>query len=169
MTSLQLAVEHQADSWSKALTNTEDFRPRRIRVAEAPEPTSSLTVHRLGARPEDVQEICWLAGIEGEMQSYLDLASNWDTYGGGPVPKETVDTAVMIARIMAEYGFSRPAICPESSGGILLEWEESDRALTVDLDGNEEFSFAYESPGNPELEGDIERFVTFLNSGVQPF
>ena len=45
----------------------------------------------------------------------------------------------MIARIMAECGFSRPA----SALRILLEWEESDRALTVDLDGNEGFSFAY--------------------------
>lgn len=168
MTSLQPVVEHQADSWSRGLTDTQYHRPRRIRVAEASEPTSSLTAHRLSAPPEGVQEIHWLASIEGEMQSYLDLAPNWDTYGGGPAPKEIVDTAVMIARIMAEYGFSRPAICPESSGGILLEWEEPDRALTVDLDGNEGFSFAYESPGRPELEGDIEHFVTFLNSGVPP-
>ena len=169
MTSLQPVVEHQTDSWSRGLTATQYHRPRRIRIAEAPEPTSSLTAHRLSAPPKGVQEIHWLAGIEGEMQSYLDLAPDWDTYGGGPVPREIVDAAVMIARIMAEYGFSRPAICPESSGGILLEWEEPDRALTVDLDGNEGFSFAYESPGSPELEGDIEHFVAFLNSGVQPF
>ena len=169
MTSLQPVVEPQADSWARGLTNTEDLRPRRIRVAETPEPTSPLTAHRLSAPPEVLQEVHWLAHIEAEMESYLDLAPNWDSYGGGPAPKEIVDAAVMIARIMAEYGFSRPAVCPESSGGILLEWEKPDRALTIDLDSNDGFSFVYESPGMPELEGDIEHFVTFLNGGVQPF
>ncbi len=169
MTSLQPAVEHQADSWPRGLTDTEDHRPRRIRVAETPEPASSLTAHRLLAPPEGWQEVHWLANIEAEMLSYLDLVPNWDSYGGGPAAKETVDTAIIVARIMAEYGFSRPAVCPEPSGGVLMEWEKPGRALTIDLDGNDGFSFVYESSGMLALEGDIERFVSFLNTGVQPF
>ena len=102
------------------------------------------------------------------MQRYLELAPNWDSYGGGPVRKEIVDMAILIVEIMARFGFSRPAVSPESSGGIFLEWEQSDRALSVDLDGNDGFSFAYESPGERELVGDIERFVSLL-AGVQPF
>lgn len=169
MTSLQPVVEHQADSWSRGLTNTEDLRPRAIRVTATPETTSSLTAHRFPAPPEVMQEVHWLANVEGEMEGYVGLAPNWDSYGGGPTPREIVDAAVIIAKIMAAYGFSRPAICPEPSGGILLEWEKPDRALTIDLDGNDGFSFVYESLERLELEGDIEHFVSFLNSGVQPF
>ena len=49
-----------------------------------------------------------------------------------------------------------------------MEWESADRALTVDLHGNDGFSFAYESPGEPELEGDFEDFVSLLNAGLPP-
>ena len=111
----------------------------------------------------------WLADVEEVMRSYLKLAPNWDSYGGVPVREEIVDLAVLIAGMMAGYGFSRPAICPESSGGVLMEWEQSDRALTVDLDRKEGFSFVYESLGGTELEGDIEHLVSLLSAGVQPF
>ena len=102
------------------------------------------------------------------MRSYLELASNWDSYGGGPVRGEIVDTAILIAEIMARFGFSRPVVCPEPSGGVLFEWEHSGRALAVDLDGNEGISFAYESSGEPESEGDFQDFMRLLSTGLQP-
>ncbi len=80
------------------------------------------------------------------MSSYLELDSNWDSYGGGPVSMRILDEAMVVAELMAICGFSRPEVCPESSGGILLEWQQSERVLTVDLDGIEEFSFAYDPP-----------------------
>ena len=169
MTTLQHVLEPQTDSWSRGLTDSGVLQNRRIRLAERPTTSGFLTAPRLSAPPEGLPDIHWLADVEDEMRSYLKLVPNWDSYGGGPVRKEIVDMAVLIAEIMARYGFSRPAVCPESSGGILLEWEQSDRALTVDLDGNEGFSFAYESPSGPELEGDIEHFVSLLSVGVQPF
>ena len=103
------------------------------------------------------------------MRSYSELASNWDSYGGGPVSMRIVDEAMVVAELMAICGFSRPDVCPESSGGILLEWQQSDRVLTVDFDGIEEFSFAYESPEESESEGNFEDFVSLLNAGLQPF
>ena len=115
-----------------------------------------------------LHDVPWLTDVEDEMRSYLELSPNWDSYGGGPVRKEIVDMAILIAGTMARIGFSRPAVSPESSGGIFLEWEHSERALSVDLDGNEGFSFAYESPGERELVGDIEHFVSLLATGVPP-
>ena len=44
------------------------------------------------------------------MRSYLELFPDWDSYGGGPVRKEIVDWAVLIAEIMAAIGFSRPEV-----------------------------------------------------------
>ena len=102
------------------------------------------------------------------MRSYVELAPNWDSYGGGPVQRETAADAVDIAILMALYGFSRPDTCPQSSGGVLMEWECADRALVLELDGNGELTFVYESPGHPETEGSFEDFVSLLNSGLQP-
>ena len=49
----------------------------------------------------------------------------------------------------------------------MLEWEHRDRALVVDLD-DDELSFAYQSPGAPELQGDFELLVRLLSARVQP-
>lgn len=101
------------------------------------EPHASLTAPRLSAPPEDRHEVHWFTDVVDEIRSYLELVPNWDSYGGGPVRIEIVDAAVEIAGLMAFLGFSRPHVCPESSGGVLLEWVHYDRALVVDLDGNE--------------------------------
>ena len=110
----------------------------------------------------------WLTGVRDEIRSYLELGPDWDSYDGMPARKRIVDAAVLIAEMMARYGFSRPVVCPEPSGGVLLEWEDSGRALAVDLDGNEGISFAYESPGEPESAGDFRNLVGLLNAGLQP-
>ena len=168
-TTLLLLSEPPADSWTGGLTDSRDLRITRIRVAETPEPTSLLTAPRLSAPPEGSHEVHWRTEVEGEIRSYLELVPDWDSYGGGPVRTEIVDWAVQIAEIMAGIGFSRPDVSPESSGGVLLEWQQADRVLTVDLDGIEGFSFAYESPGEPASEGDIEDFFSLLRAGLQPF
>ena len=99
----------------------------------------------------------------------MELGPNWDSYGGGPARGEIVDCAVVIVEIMARIGFSRPDVSPESSGGILLEWEQDGRALIVDLDGIGGFSFAYDALGKVALEGDIEDFFGLLGAGLRPF
>ena len=142
---------------------------RRVRIAERPATSVLPTAPQLSASHDDRREVNWFTDVEDELRGYLELVPNWDSYGGGPVRVEIVDTAVEIARLMAVLGFSRPHVCPESSGGILLEWEHCGRALTVDLDGNDGFSFAYESPRTVELEGDMERFTGLLRTGVHPF
>ena len=75
----------------------------------------------------------WLGDVEDEIRSYMELGPNWDSYGGGPAHGEVVDGAAVIVDIVARIGFSRPGVSPESSGGILLEWEQDARALIVDL------------------------------------
>ena len=168
MTTLQLIADPQGDFWT-GLTDSRRPRAKRIRLAEEMAPVLFLTAPQASTSPAPSHDIPWLADVMDEMRSYLELAPNWDSYGGGPVPMRIVDDAVVVAEIMAKYGFSRPDVCPESSGGVLMEWQQSDRALTVDLDGIEGFSFAYESPGEPELEGDIEDFFSLLSDGLQPF
>ena len=169
MTTLQRVVGHQAIPWSSCLTDSAVRHTRHIRIAELPATGALPAAPRLSAAHEDQRDARWFTEVETEMRGYSELVPNWDSYDGGPVRSEIVDAAVEIARLMAVLGFSRPHVCPESSGGVLLEWEHTDRALTVDLDGNEGFSFAYESPGAPELEGDMEHFVGLLRAGVQPF
>ena len=168
MTNLQVVTEPQADSRA-GLTDSTVQRTGLIRFAEQWVPDTYLTAPQASTSPSHSREADWLADVEDEMRGYADLAPNWDSYGGGPVSTRIVDEATMVAELMALFGFSRPDVCPESSGGILLEWQQSDRVLTVDLDGKEEFSFAYETRGEPESEGDFEDFVSLLNGGLQPF
>lgn len=121
-----------------------------------------------------VQSDPWLGDVEHEIRGFSDLPRDWDSYGGSPMPRSVVEVAVAIAAIMSPMGFSRPDVGPESSGGVLLEWYHAGRTLTVGIDiaggisPERGFSFAYESPGELENEGDLADFVTFL-AGVQPF
>ena len=168
MTTLQLVRNSRTDSWTTDLTDCGAARIQSFRPAVQPAPVPFLTARATQTSQVRPEEAPWLADIVDEIRSYVELAPNWDSYGGGPVRREIAEAAVEIARLMALYGFSRPDICPESSGGILMEWEYAERALAVDLNGNEGFSFAYESTGEPESEGDFADFVSLLNTDLQP-
>ncbi len=126
-----------------------------------------MTEPRLSASPTGPHQSNWSLGVKDETRSYLELGADWDSYGAGPVRKSIVDAALVVAEVMARMNFSRPNICPQSSGGVLLEWQRPERALTVDLDGIEGFSFAYQSCG-VEREGGIDDFVRLLRAGLQP-
>lgn len=168
MTIQQLVAEPEAGSWAGGLTDSVR-RTRRIWFDAPAEPVLFLAAPRPFTSPVRSREAHWLADVQDEMCSYLELGSNWDSYGGGPVSVRILHEAMMVAELMAICGFSRPQVCPESSGGILLEWQQSEKVLTVDFDGVEGFSFAYESPGEPESEGNFEDFVSLLNADLQPF
>ena len=167
MTILEHVAESQVDSW-RGLTDSRRPRARRIQLSEQSAPVPFLTAPRTSIPPARSDEDHWLVDVTDEMRSYLTLVPDWDSYGGGPVRKRIADAALRIAEVLARTGFSRPDICPQSSGGVLLEWQQTGRVLTVDLDGVEGFSFAYESPG-VESEGGIEDFVSLLRAGLQPF
>lgn len=121
-----------------------------------------------------VGEDSWLADVDRRIRNFAELPHDWDSYGGRPAPKSVVEAAVAIAATMSDVGFSRPDVGPESSGGVLLEWHHEGETLTVDIDIagglplHRGFSFAYESRGDREVEGDLEDFATFL-AGLQPF
>lgn len=174
MTSLLLVEPSQTDGRA-GLTGSSVQRTWRVRIARYPEPGLLWTGHR-PLRPGASQgQACWLPDIECGIRQYLDLAPDWDSYGGGSPSRDMVDAAVVVARIMAELGFSRPQVCPQSSGGVLMEWEGSGRTLTVDIEATGDrpvsdwFSFALVSPGEPGREGDFKDFVELLNAGLRPF
>ncbi len=173
MTDLQL-IERPQDGASTGLTASMPGN-RHISVSRRPEPDAPLTAPQSTQPAVPVREDSWLADIEKQIRSFAELPHDWDSYGGGAVPRSIVEAAVDIAGVMSAVGFSRPEVCPESSGGVLLEWHDAGKTLTVDIDFavglsvERGFSFAYESPGEQETEGDLADFVTFLGAGVQPF
>ena len=140
----------------------ENSRPAQPRDPAAREPGPCARV-----RKTDVKD--WLDDAILEIRSYMDLPDDWDSYGGGPVGRETVDAAVQFAEIMAGRGFSRPDICPESCGGILFEWQLADRVLTVDFPENGKTSFSYEVYGGDEVEGDLRRLFALVRSDSLAF
>lgn len=174
MTSLQLVEPLRTDAQGR-LTDSRAWSAPRVRVARHPEPGLLWTAHRASQWEASDGMASWLPDIECRIRSYLDLAPDWDSYGGGPPSRDIVDAAVVVAQVMADFGFSRPAVCPQSSGGVLMEWQGSGRTLTVDIEAIAEppmwewFSFALASPGEPEQEGDFEDFADLLNAGFRPF
>ena len=131
-------------------------------------PSYRLLVNPLpiGYLTEPPQLASWFLDIRDKIRGYLELVPNWDSYGGGPISREVVDNAERFAEVMARSGFSRPNVCPESSGGILLEWLRRGQALTVDIaSDNEGLSFSYESAETPESEGDGRDFLELVRGG----
>lgn len=167
MTILGRLAESQVDSW-RGLTDSRRPSAERIVLSEQSARVPFLTAPRTSVFSARSDEARWLVDVTDEMRSYLTLAPGWDSYGAGPVSKETVEVAVVVVEMMARFGFTRPLVSPAPSGGVFLEWEDSGRALAVNLDGNDGISFVYESPGEPELEGDFRNLVRLLNTGLQP-
>ncbi len=116
----------------------------------------SLKVPPITYLIEQPQPNSWFLGIRDEIRGYLELAPNWDSYGGGPISNVVVGVAERFAELMAIIGFSRPNICPEPSGGILLEWQSLTQVLTVDIESDDihRIYFSYESAETPELDGE---------------
>lgn len=170
MTDLQLIERSQDGAWT-GLTDSRVAEISRILVFRHAEPQAPLTAPQSTQPVASVREDSWLTDVENQIRSFAELPHDWDSYGGGAVPRSIVEAAVAIAAIMAGMGFSRPEVCPESSGGVLLEWHHADKTLTVDIDFAVEsgFSFAYESAGERETEGDLAEFVTLLDTELQPF
>ena len=174
MTSLRL-VEPSRTDVRGGLTDSSVRRTWRVRITRYPEPGLLWTGHRPIQSAASEEQVSWLPDIECRIRRYPDLAPDWDSYGGGPPSGDIVDAAVVVARILADLGFSRPEVCPQSADGVLMEWEGSGRTLTVDIEAIGErpvsgwFSFAIASPGEPEREGDFEDFVELLNAGLRPF
>lgn len=109
----------------------------------------------------------WFPDVRDRIRSCLDLAPNWDSYGGEAISGPIVGAAERFAEFMAVFSFSRPSVCPQSSGGIMLEWHDPDRTLTVDIDSDDikGFSFSYESAEAPELEGGTNEFTRLVQDG----
>ena len=168
MTTVQLGRERSVDPWNPGLTDSKVPRDQCISFIELSASNPFLTAPRPSTSPAFARKVPWLADVEHELRSYLELAPGWDSYSGEPAQETIVESAVLIVEVMAKCGFSRPDVCPQSSRGVLLEWQQADRALTVDIDGIEGFSFAYESPVEPESEGGIEDFVRLLSTDLQP-
>ena len=79
---------------------------------------------------------------------------------GGAISRDVALVVERFAELMAAIGFSRPNICPEPSGGVILEWQNTAQVLTVDFDEIQGFSFSYESFEMPELDdgGGLDEF-----------
>ena len=175
MTSLQVVEQSRTDVGG-GLTDSSVRRTSHVRVARQPERGLLWTTPRPTQSGAFRAEASWFADIESEIRGYLDLAPDWDSYGGGPPTRDVVDAAVAVAQIMAYLGFSRPTVCPQSSGGVMMEWQGSSCiVLTVDIEAIGErpasdwISFALASPGESEREGNFEDLVALLNAGLQPF
>lgn len=101
-----------------------------LRPAEQPNigDTASSTVVSLDSRRG---KAAWERELVATLCRYLELPSNWDSYGGKPLRHDTGMFALQVlSRIMNE-SIPLPSIVPMSSGGVQFEWHQN--GLDIEL------------------------------------
>ena len=96
------------------------------------------------------------------LDDIIDLPENWDSYGNSAPYTVVADSARLIAFLMRQLRFREPTASPSSSGGIILDWSDGVRELTIDLDGVDGITFSYDVDGKNVDEGDIHRLCKCL-------
>lgn len=87
----------------------------------------SQRTQRLQHRREELPELPGAGRLRGVGVEVFALCE-----GLGDEEEEGVGSPGEITQFT--NGFSRPNMCPQSSGGVLMEWQGSDRTLTVDIE-----------------------------------
>lgn len=70
---------------------------------------------------------------------FAKLADNWDSYGARSIDKDSISHGISILKRLIELreltglDISAPFVAPLSSGGMQIEWEESDRYLEISI------------------------------------
>ena len=73
----------------------------------------------------------WEREIVATLCRYLELPSNWDSYGGKPLRLDTGMFALQVLSNIMSETIPLPSIVPISSGGVQFEWHQND--LDIEL------------------------------------
>ena len=110
-----------------------------------------------------------------ELNSYKDLKTNWDGYGGIRPTDEIINSTKKFLEKLKENKILTPSIMVAGSGEIAIFWESKDSYIEVNFDTQEQFSFFYKIDDNIYGEDDIKvdnlpirlkEALNYLESGV---
>jgi hypothetical protein len=73
----------------------------------------------------------WERDIDATLCRYVELPSNWDSYGGKPLREDTKRFALQILSSVMNERTPVPSLVPVSTGGVQCEWHQN--GLDIEL------------------------------------
>lgn len=74
----------------------------------------------------------WQSAAFTRLQALRTLRRDWNTYGSGPIGKETIDAVFAFMSRSLSPHTPPPAIVPTPGGGIQLEWHQNGIDLEIE-------------------------------------
>lgn len=98
----------------------------------------------------------WVPPVVRQLDMFLDLPHNWDSYGAPPPdPRLGFSALRLLVRVMHD-NTPAPAIVPLSTGGLQLEWHQQGIDLEIEINEQHRFSmFFRDRRGGEEWQGSI--------------
>ena len=80
------------------------------------------------------QRPTWFEGAATRLLALMDLAPNWDSYGGRPVSLATASHAFQLLTRLCDFGLPAPRLVPTAPGGVQFEWDVEGVELELELE-----------------------------------
>lgn len=75
----------------------------------------------------------WVQPTVENLLATLELEPNWDSYGGPPVEKKSIEGAISLLLATMNEDSPPPAVVPTSAGGVQLEWHQGGVDLEIEV------------------------------------
>ncbi len=80
-----------------------------------------------------------------KLDQFLELRSNWDSYGAPPLKSETIDEARGVLLAVVGMGLPLPWMAPGGDGSIGMQWEFGGEVLYLEVSPHEPPAFLFSS------------------------
>lgn len=75
----------------------------------------------------------WLDQCLKKLDGFRDLELNWNSYDGLPVDHDLISQGKALLESISISGISEPFLAPVSDGGINIEWDTTERFLSIKI------------------------------------
>lgn len=90
-----------------------------------------------------------MATVDAQLQAMCQLEENWDGYGAAVPPAHVIELAREFVKLIETVLEKRlPAVdalhvSPTRTGGVLVEWEDTDSQHEVEINPDQSFAFLH--------------------------
>lgn len=113
------------------------------------------------------QRPAWLDVVARTCASFVDLESNWDSYGGRPVHESVARATSDLLQRLARASSPAPTVVPTARGGIQLEWHTPSVDLEIAIASAGRLSAVFENKTTgEEWERDFQSDLSDLVSAI---
>jgi len=97
----------------------------------------------------------WFDNIDDQLQEFLSLEPNWDSYGAEPIDEDITKKTLELILLITEENTPEPFVAPVPSGGIDIEWNKQARLLSIKVRKDEIRYLLFNRDGTPNQKGQI--------------